>query len=161
GDVRDVQFIETEQPRLSCNLARDGWYWITGLGLAGAGEALVDVCHEGMEMNASFRLEGDARVEQIHQHRLAAADCPVDVNSPRGAMGCAGEQTQRAAARARGSRLVRQHIKSFRGSALRRSRLEAARRNKIAITLERSLQHRELGLACCDAAVKQLRSRAG
>ena len=51
--------------------------------LARLGDALVHVGHELMEVAALLRREAHAGKEQVHEHRLAAADVAMDVKPAR------------------------------------------------------------------------------
>ena len=41
----------------------------------------MHLLHEGMEMHAAFRRDGDGLEKEIHQHRLAAPDAAPDVKA--------------------------------------------------------------------------------
>ena len=74
GNVGDVQFIETKQPGAARKRARDLWDRIARHSLARCADEVVHFTHEGMKMQASSRLEFGGRVEQVHEHGLAAPD---------------------------------------------------------------------------------------
>jgi hypothetical protein len=59
---------------------------------------LVHAEHEGAEVRAPLPLDRRASEEQIHQHRLAAADGTVEVKPAR-RLGGGGAEAQQAAAR--------------------------------------------------------------
>ena len=90
GDVGDLEFVEAEQARLGGDRAGDRHDGV-GFGrralgrelLAAAVQALLDLEHEFVEVHAP--LLGHRRVgeEQVHQHRLAAADRAPDVEAVR------------------------------------------------------------------------------
>ena len=79
GDVGDVHFIEAQQRRLVGDGSRDLGNGIAGMRLAGLGDAVVHLGHELVEMRAALVAVGRRLEEQVHQHGLAAADGPEDV----------------------------------------------------------------------------------
>jgi hypothetical protein len=88
GDVAHFQLVEAEQPDLFCDSLRHQIDRVLAVArcllcLAPAMQRLVHLDHELVEMDAA--LVGERRVgdEQIHQHRLAAADGPVQIQSLR------------------------------------------------------------------------------
>ena len=90
GDVGDLELVEAEQPRLARDLLGDRHDGV-GLGrralgrqlLAAAVQALLDFQHELVEMHAPLPGHRHVGEEQVHQHRLAAADRSPDVKPAR------------------------------------------------------------------------------
>ena len=81
GDVRDMELVEAQQPRLRGDFVGDPQQRIV---LAPeCVEALVHLAHEGVEMHAALALERQRVEEAVHQHALAAADTSVEVEPAR------------------------------------------------------------------------------
>ncbi len=93
GDVGDLQLVKAQQPGLRGDQARNRRNGIVALvgpehGLARPGVALaplfhqiVDAGHEGVEMGAHLLLFRRGRVEEVHQHGLAAPRRSPDVDA--------------------------------------------------------------------------------
>ena len=87
GDVGDMEFIEAEQPGFVEQLLGNKADRIFAVVLAElhllaqCENALVHVEQEFVEMRAALAQHRTCLEEQIHQHRLAAADVAVDVES--------------------------------------------------------------------------------
>ena len=111
GDVVHVEFIEAQQPqsgfddRLDHRLDRVG---IPALGaFAKRRHAGMHLIHEFMEMHPPLFADRHRRIEQIHQHGLAAPDLTVEVQSldrrrlveqpPEQALGALGHQPRQHA----------------------------------------------------------------
>ena len=90
GDVGDLEFVEAEQPGLRRNCPGDRHDRVV-LGrrtpgrqlLAAAVQALVHLEHELVEVHAALLRHRRVGEEEIHQHRLAAADRSPDVEAVR------------------------------------------------------------------------------
>ena len=82
GNVADLHFIEAENLRLLCNVHGDLGKHVS---FAERLAALVNVLHEGVEVDALLRLHLKVCEKQIHQHGFAAAHVAKNINS----LGCA------------------------------------------------------------------------
>ena len=84
GDVPDLELVEAQQPvalrHHGCDRADR---FRPGVGTAPCVDQVVRLLHEGVEMHPAFALDGDGVVKQVHQHRLAAPDAAVDVETAR------------------------------------------------------------------------------
>ena len=87
GDVGDMEFVEAEQPGFVEQLPgnkpdRIFAFVLAELHLLAQREnAFVHVEHEFVKMGAALARHRACFEEQIHQHRLAAADVAVDVEA--------------------------------------------------------------------------------
>ena len=87
GNIGDMEFVEAKQPRLVEQLLGDKPNRIFAVVLAELHllaqreNALVHVEHEFVKMSAALARHRACFEEQIHQHRLAAADVAVDVEA--------------------------------------------------------------------------------
>ena len=70
----------------------DGGDRVAALALALGVDAPMDVEHELGEVDAALTVDANVREEQVHQHRLAAADAAPEVHAA-GGNGAAAEQT--------------------------------------------------------------------
>ena len=83
GDVLDLEFVEAEEPHLVGDRGGDRRDRIAADPPADDVDALMDVGHEFVEMDAALGHGGGEREELVHQHGLAAADLAVDVEPAR------------------------------------------------------------------------------
>ncbi len=83
GDVGHLHLIEAQEACFCRDAGGDMRDRIAVDLLARLADALVHVGHELMEMAALLGGEAHAGEEQVHQHRLAAADVAVDVEPAR------------------------------------------------------------------------------
>jgi hypothetical protein len=102
GDVDDVELVEAEQPDVARDVGRDRAQRIGELRPALLVQALLRLEHEGVEMHPPGRDRRGGRDQQVHQHRLAAADRAPEIDPARcrrrrRAAGEAAEQAHRAA----------------------------------------------------------------
>jgi hypothetical protein len=82
GNIRDVEFVETQQPRFIRD-RRGGALdrIVLALVLTIGVDSLMHVRHEFMEMRTALALDAACLKKQVHQQRLAAADVAVDVKT--------------------------------------------------------------------------------
>ena len=78
GNVADLHFIEAQNLRLLCQVHGDLRHHI---GFAERLAALVNVLHEGMEVDALLGLHLQVCKKQIHQHGFAAAHVAINVDA--------------------------------------------------------------------------------
>ncbi len=89
GDVAHSEFVEAQERRLARELGGDRGDRVLARHRADLArlppfvQPGVDVGHEGVEMRAAFLLNLDRAEEQVHQHRLAATDRAVNVETAR------------------------------------------------------------------------------
>ena len=92
-------------------------------------ETRVHVGHEGVKMHAALERRFDRVEEQVHQHRLAAADCAKDVKAARRLGGLEPHQSSESVGPGLGPiipELQAQRIELARKVRLRRVVFEAA-----------------------------------
>ena len=81
GAVGDHHLVEREQAGLVGDRGGDGDDRVADFLAAFGGDPRVDLHHELAEMHAAFLLDGHVGEEQVHQHRLAAADPAPEVDA--------------------------------------------------------------------------------
>ena len=92
GDVGDVELIEAKQRCGPGDRSATTGTTIAFVLLSRSRDELVHLDHEFMEMDAALRLERYEVEEQVHQHRLAAADRPEQVKPARDFAAPTGEK---------------------------------------------------------------------
>ena len=100
-NVRDLEFVKTEDVGLPGEISRDGCDWVTAVPTAdtcatsaadkahgefGGMDTFVHVDHERVKVDATFAGDGrgEGVEEEVHEHGLAGADVAVEVE----ALGC-------------------------------------------------------------------------
>ena len=78
GNVADLHFIEAQNLRLFCQVHGDLRHHIS---FAQRLAALVNVLHEGMEVDALLGLHLQVCKKQIHQHGFAAAHVAINIDA--------------------------------------------------------------------------------
>ena len=81
GDVGDLHLVEAEKRRAVGDGVGDRADRVADAAGPGGGDAAVDLLHEGVEVDAALRADGRGLEEEVHQHRLAAADAAVEVEA--------------------------------------------------------------------------------
>src|SRR5205085_758705 len=83
SDVVDLELVEAQQRSLTGETARDFGDRPVGLGAPLPLDAVVHLEHEGVEMYPPLAKARHRAEEQVHQHRLAAADRTAQIKSDR------------------------------------------------------------------------------
>ena len=142
GDVGHVQLVEAEQrPLLRERLGhvRNG---VSVAVEARRGDALVRIDHELVEVAAQLRIEIGARIEQVHEHRLAAPDGAVDIEpARRRGVGAAEACPESRAHCLPLAELPAQGVEALRDLELSLIRIELTGRDLRAQSLDRIFQH--------------------
>ena len=83
GDVVDLEFVEAQQGRSGDQVAGDFEDRLPGPGPPLPFDVVVNLDHEGVEMNPPLAPARHRAEEQIHQHRFAAADRAAQIEPDR------------------------------------------------------------------------------
>lgn len=81
GDVGHLKFIKAKNVGIAREICGNGRNRVVVFGESRleAMDARVYIQHEGVEVDTALAGDGEAVVEEIHNHRLACADVTVDV----------------------------------------------------------------------------------
>jgi hypothetical protein len=126
-----VEFVEAQERRLGRDLFRHRPDRIAFFS-ASRMDAVMDLEHEGVEMDAPFARCRDRGKEHVHQHGLAATDIAVDIKSARRRAGEPGPPAACAVALVL-PEAAPQHLQFFRRGFLRRIGHQLARIDARAI----------------------------
>ena len=85
GDIGDVEFVKADKRAFAGDLFRECGDKVDLLGflLPPVMQLLMHFQHEGVEMHAALLLHLNMGEEQIHQHRLAATDPAIEIETLR------------------------------------------------------------------------------
>jgi hypothetical protein len=115
GTVVDHHLVEREAPDILGNCRGDWRDRVALFGSPRLAQALVNLEHEGVEVDPALGLDRQGLVEQVHQHRLAASDAAPEVGTAHG-IGLAENLEQ--SARRLGFECALQAIEPFDGGSL-------------------------------------------